>query len=105
MIYHRKLLAIKIVFENTSKKKIFGVHRPSAYMRETGSFFTTMRMDILKNEIEPKDDKVLIVILESPAGFGEHLKPGALLIIRNGMDEEGRAVVLEILGYIDDLKE
>ena len=74
-------------------------------MKETGTFFTIMRMDVLKKEIEPKEDLIMTVILESPAGFGEHLKPGALMIIRNGVHEEGRAVVLEILGYFDDLKE
>ena len=104
MIYHKNLLVIKIIFENISKKIIFGVYRPSAYMKETGNFFTTVRMDILKKEIAPDDDVVMNVILESPAGFGEYLKEGALLSIRNGLEEEGRAIVLQILEYMDEVQ-
>ena len=102
MIYHKNLLVVKILFENTLKKPIFGVYRPSAYMEQAKGFFTSIRMDIFKKEIEPGEDIVMNAIIESPVGFGEHLKEGALLFIRNGLDEEGRALILEILGYADE---
>jgi hypothetical protein len=101
MIYQNKPLVIRVLFENTSKKKIFGVYRPSAYLEGSGNFFTTLRLDIFKKEIEPGDSLVLTAILEGPAGYGEHLKTGAVLSIRSGLDEQGRALVMEILGYAD----
>ena len=97
MIYRQQLLTIKILFENTTKKPIFGIQRPTVYMNETGTFFSMIRLDIFKKEIEPGASLILIGSLESPAGFGNHLKVGALLIITNGMDEIGKAVILEIL--------
>jgi hypothetical protein len=103
MIYHRNLLVIKILFENTSKKNIFGVYRPSAYLPGAGSFFTTLRLDIFKKEIEPGDSVVLTGILESPAGFGEYLKVGCVISVRSGLDEQARAMVMEILGYTDEV--
>ena len=82
---------------------MFGFLRPSIYMAETGTFFSTARLDIKKKEIEPRESEVLRIILESPSGFGEHLKKGAVLSVRNGLDEIGRALVLEIEGYWEDL--
>lgn len=99
LIYENKLLVIRVLFENTTKKKIFGIYRPSAYMKETGNFFTTFRMDVLKKEIGPGENAVVTGILEAPAGYGEHLREGSLLSLRNGLDEEGRAIVLEVIGY------
>jgi|ERR1051326_1029607 hypothetical protein len=96
VIHHQTLLPIKILFENISKRKIFGVYRPSAYIKETGTFFSTLRLDIFKKEIEPGESAVLTGLLESPAGFGHHLKTGAVLSIRSGLDEEGRGLILEI---------
>ena len=96
MIYSQNLLPVKILFENISSKPIFGVYRPSAYMKETGTFFTTLRLDILKKEIEPGASLVLTGSLDAPAGFGHHLKAGAVLSVRVGLEEQGRAIVLEI---------
>lgn len=104
MIYHKNLLVIKILFENISDRKIFGVYRPSAYLKEAGIFFTTCRMDILKKEIHAGESTVMTALLESPKGFGEHLKEGAVLSIRNGVVEEGRALVLEIAGYLEEVE-
>ena len=104
MIYSKNLLVIKILFENTSKKNIFGIWRPSAYLKETGNYFTTMRIDITKKEIEPGDDLVITAILEAPVGFGEHLKINSVLSVRNGLEEIGRALVMEIIGYFDEIE-
>jgi len=104
MIYSKNLLVIKILFENTSNKNIFGIYRPSAYLKETGNYCTTLRMDITKKEIEPGDDIVMTAILESPVGFGEHLNVRSMLSIRNGLDEVGRAMILEIIGYFDEVE-
>lgn len=103
MIYSKNLLVIKILFENTSKKNIFGIWRPCVYLKETGNYFTTMRIDITKNPIEPGDDVVLTAILEAPVGFGEHLQVSSVLSVRNGLEEIGRAMVLEIIGYMDEI--
>src|SRR5688572_5098003 len=103
-MYGKNLLVIRILFENTSKKNIFGIWRPSAYLKETGNYCTILRADITKKEIEPGDAVVLTAILESPVGFGEHLKQGVVLSIRNGLDEAGRALVTEIIGYVDEIE-
>ena len=96
LIYSQNLLPVKILFENVSDKPIFGVYRPSAYMKETGTFFTTLRLDILKKEVEPGKSLVMTGTLDAPAGFGHHLKVGALLSVRVGLEEQGRAIVLDI---------
>ena len=103
MIYHKNLLVIRILFENVSKRKIFGMYRPSAYMKESSNYCTTCRMDIVNNEIEPGGHVVTTAILEAPVGFGKFLNPGSVLSIRNGLDEEGRALIVEILGYADEI--
>jgi hypothetical protein len=42
---------------------------------------------------------VLNALLFAPHGFGEHLKQGSLLTLRNGITTEAKALVLEIIGY------
>jgi hypothetical protein len=104
MIYENKPLLVKILFANTYKKPIFGIYRPSAYIKESGNFCSICKFDLFKKEIEPGNDLVFNIIIESPAGYGEHLKKGALMSIRNGLDEEGRALILEIIGYVKNEK-
>ncbi len=99
MIYVKNLLVVKLLFENTSKKKIFGIYRPSAYLEETGNYCTTLRLDIFKKHIEPSESLTITGILESPVGFGDALKEGSVFSIKNGLRTEGRAMVLEIIGY------
>jgi|GEM_PF-1187385 len=103
MIFSRNLLVIKILFENTSRRALFGVYRPSAYMEETGNYFTTLRIDLFKKEIAPGENIVVNAILEAPVGYGRHLKEGAVLKVCNGFDVEGKAMVLDILGNLDEL--
>ncbi len=104
MIYSKNLLVIRILFENLKKKPIFGVFRPAAYMKETGQYCSNMRINVLNKEIKPGEKVVFETIMEAPVGFGEHLREGSLLILKEGLDDAGKAIVLEILGYYDDSK-
>ena len=73
-------------------------------MQETGNYCSTIRFNIFEKEFKKGERVVFETILEAPVGFGEHLREGALLIIKEGRDEVGRAIVLEILGYYDEVK-
>jgi hypothetical protein len=42
---------------------------------------------------------VITAVLFAPHGFGEHLKEGCLITLRNGLTIEAKAIVLEIVGY------
>jgi translation elongation factor EF-Tu-like GTPase len=99
MIYSKKLLIIRILFESLRKKPVFGIYRPQAYLREAGSYCTTLRIEEFKKEIRAGEAVVMTAVLEFPVGYGKHLKPGALLRIRDGLDDVGKAIVLEIIGY------
>ena len=105
MIYKNNLLVIRILFENLTKKPIFGVFRPQAYMQETGKYCSNLRFNVLNREIKKGEKVVFETILEAPVGFGEHLREGAMLIIKEGLDEAGKAIVLEILGYYNEAKQ
>jgi translation elongation factor EF-Tu-like GTPase len=99
MIYNKPLLTLTILFESLRKKPIFGVYRPQAYIKESRSYCTNLRLDQFKKEILFGEQIVLPVVLESPVGYGKHLKAGALLTIKDGLDLVGKAIVLEINGY------
>ena len=103
MIYQNKPLLIRILYENTHKNSVFGIYRPQAYIKEAGNYCTVCRIDILKQEIKQGKNIVINAILEAPVGFGEHLTEGTLLSLRSGLDEEGRAIVLEVINYLDEL--
>jgi translation elongation factor EF-Tu-like GTPase len=99
MIYSKKLLLVRILFDCFRKKPIFGIYRPQAYIREAGSYCTTIRIEEFKKEILAGESVVITAVLESPVGYGKHLKPGVLLRICDGLDDVGKAIVLEIIGY------
>ncbi len=101
-MYLKKNLVVKLLFENTSKNEIMGIKRYNAYMNETGNYCTLCKIDITRNPILPREQKVITAILESPVGFGKYLKETSLLIIKDGIYEEGRAIVLDILGNMDE---
>ncbi len=101
MIYQNKLLVIRILFESFQKKPIYGVFRPQAYMEETGHYSSHLRFNLFKKEVKQHQKVVFETILESPVGFGEHLREGALLIIKEGLDIVGKAILLEVIGYFD----
>lgn len=99
MIYTKKYLRIKILLENTCKYELMGIYRPQAYLHGAGSYCTECQIDLFKHPIEPGQQVVLNAVLYAPHGFGELLVSGSLLTLRNGLDTEAKAVILEILGY------
>lgn len=104
MIYQNKLLVIRILFESSRKRPIYGALRPQVYMQETGNYCSNLRFNIFKKEIKQGQKVVFETILESPVGFGEHLREGTLLIIKEGLDTIGKAILLEVIGYFDEVK-
>lgn len=104
MIYENKLLVVRILFENFRKRPIYGVLRPQAYMQETGNYSSNIRFNIFKKEIKQGQKAVFETILESPVGFGEHLREGALFTIKEGLDTIGKAILLEVIGYYEEVK-
>ncbi len=99
MIYHKKYLIIKLLIENVSRYELIGIYRPQAYLKETKGYSTECQIELYKKSIEQGESAVLNAVLYAPHGFGEHLKQGSLLTLRNGLDIEAKAVVLEIVGY------
>ncbi|HEV7231162.1 MAG TPA: hypothetical protein VGO45_07535 [Bacteroidia bacterium] len=99
MIYSSPLLILTVLFENFRRKPVFGVYRPQAYIRESGSYCSNIRLDQFRQEIKPGDQVVIQAVLEAPVGYGKHLKAGTLLTIKDGLDLVGKAIVLEIVGY------
>lgn len=76
-----------------------GIYRPQAYVAGAKSYSTECQMELYKKPIEPGESLVVNAVLFAPHGFGEHLKQGSLVTLRNGMEIEAKAVVLEIVGY------
>ena len=99
MIYLKKYLLVKLLVENTSKYELKGIYRPQAYVAGAGRYCTECQMELFKKAIEPGKNLVVNAVLYAPHGFGEHLKEGCLVTLKNGLDIEAKAVVLEILGY------
>jgi hypothetical protein len=104
MIYHKNNLVIKILFENLRKQPVFGISRPQAYIGNTTKYCTVCKFDILRKEIKQGEKAVFDTILEAPKGFGEQLKEGTLLTIKDGLDIIGKAIVLDIIGYNEELQ-
>ncbi len=96
MIYTNPLLPLIILFESSRQKPIFGIYRPQAYIKEVKRYSSVIRFELFKKEIACGDQAVITAVLEAPVGFGKHLKPGVLLTIKDGLDEVGKAIVLEI---------
>lgn len=97
MIIYTKPLVIRILFENTQKSVISGISRPTVYLNETGNYSSIARFNLLDKEIKKGDKLIFDTIIDSPVGFGKHLHEGALLTVKNGLDEIGKAIVLDIL--------
>lgn len=76
-----------------------GIYRPQAYVKGAKGYSSECQIELYKKPIEPGKSEVLKAVLLNPVGFGEHLKQGSLLTLRNGIDIEAKAVVLEITGY------
>lgn len=101
MIYENKLLVVRILFENFRKRPVSGAFRPQAYLDETGNYSSNLRFNIFNKEIKQGEKVVFETILESPVGFGENLREGALFTIKEGLDIVGKAILLEVVGYFE----
>ena len=99
MIYYKKYLLVKLLIENLSNYELMGIYRPSAYLDGVKNYCTECQIELYKKPLERGDSMVVSAVLFAPHGFGEHLKQGSLLTLRNGITTEARAIVLEILGY------
>jgi len=99
MVYHKKYLQVKLLVENVCSYELMGVYRPQAYLKATKGYSTECQINLFKKPIEPGQNLVLDALLLAPHGFGEHLIARSLLTLRNGLDVEAKAVVLEIVGY------
>ncbi len=98
MIYHKKYLKVKLLIENVCKYELMGIYRPQAYITGVKNYCTECQIELYKKPIEPGQSAVLNAVLFAPHGFGEHLQQGSLLTLRNGLDIEAKAIVLEIMG-------
>lgn len=99
MIYLKKYLIVKLLLENLSKYELMGIYRPQAYVQGAKGYCTECQFELYKKPIEPGQSVVVNAVLFAPHGFGEHLKQGSLVTLRNGLEIEAKAVVVEIIGY------
>jgi hypothetical protein len=99
LIFLKKYLVVKLLIENVSKYELMGIYRPQAYVKGAKGYSTECQIELYKKPIEHGESVVLNAVLFAPHGFGHHLKQGSLVTLRNGLDIEAKAVVLEIVGY------
>ena len=99
MVYLKKYLIVKLLIENVSNYELMGIYRPQAYIQGAKGYSTECQIELYKKPLEKGESMVLNAVLFAPHGFGEHLKQGSLLTLRNGLEIEAKAVVLEIVGY------
>jgi hypothetical protein len=99
LIYLKKYLVVKLLIENVGKYELMGIYRPQAYVKGAKGYSTECQIELYKKSIEQGESVVLNAVLFAPHGFGVHLKQGSLVTLRNGLDIEAKAVVLEIVGY------
>ena len=99
MIYYKKYLILKLLLENVSNYELMGIYRPQAYVKGAKGYSTECQIELYKKPIEQGQSVVVNAVIFAPHGFGEHLKQGSLLTLRNGLHIEAKALVLEILGY------
>ena len=92
-------MIVKLLVENVCKYELKGIYRPHAYVKGAKGYFTECQIELYKKGIAPGESVVVNAVLLAPHGFGEHLKQGSLVTLRNGLDDEAKAVVLEIVGY------
>ena len=76
-----------------------GIYRPQAYVQGAKGYSSELQVQLYKKPIEPGKSEVLNAVLVNPLGFGDHLKEGSLMTLKNGLDTEAKAMVLEIVGY------
>ncbi len=76
-----------------------GIYRPQAYVKGAKGYSTECQIELYKKPIEQGESAVVNAVFFAPHGFGVHLKQGSLVTLRNGLDIEAKALVLEIIGY------
>lgn len=96
MVYLKKYLLVKLLLENVCKQNLTGIYRPQAYVAGGKSYCTECQIDLFKTVIEPGKSVVVKAVLYAPHGYGEHLKVGVLVTLKNGLDIEAKGLVLEI---------
>ena len=99
MIYLKKYLRVKLLLENVCKYELMGVYRPQAYIKGAKNYCTECQIELFKKPLEQGESRVINAVLYAPHGYGEFLQQGSLLTLRNGLDIEAKAIVLEITGY------
>lgn len=99
MIYLKKHLIVKLLIENVSNYDLMGIYRPQAYVKGAKGYSTECQIELYKKPIEQGQSAVINAVFFAPHGFGEHLKQGSLVTLRNGLNIEAKALVLEIIGY------
>ncbi len=99
MIYSKKYLVVKLLIENVSKYELMGIYRPQAYVQGAKGYSSECQVELYKKPIEPGKSEVLNAVLVNPLGFGDNLKEGSLMTLKNGLNIEAKAMVLEIVGY------
>lgn len=97
MIYSKKYLPVKLLIENVCDHALKGIYRPQAYVQGAKGYCTECQIELMKTPLEPGKSEVIKAVLLSPIGFGDHLQEGALMTLKNGLDTEAKAVVLEII--------
>lgn len=88
-----------MLIENVSNYELMGIYRSQATVKGAKSYSTECQIELYKKPIEQGETAVLNAVFYAPHGYGEHLKQGSLVTLRNGLDIEAKAVVLEIIGY------
>jgi hypothetical protein len=73
-----------------------GIYRPQAYIISAGNYCTECQIELYKKPIQPNQSVVTNAVLFAPQGYGEHLTEGALIELRNGLELEAKAIVLEL---------
>lgn len=96
MIYAKKYLRVKLLLENVSDYELKGIYRPQAYVQGAKNYCTECQIELLKKPLDPGKSEVIGAVLVSPVGFGDHLKEGSLMTLKNGLDTEAKAIVLGI---------
>lgn len=99
MIYTKKYLIVKLLIENMCNYELMGIYRPQAYIKGAKGYSSECQIDLVKKSIEPGKQEIMKAVLVNPLGFGEHITTGSLVTLKNGLDVEAKAVILEIVGY------
>lgn len=97
LVYLKKYLPVKLLLENLCTYELKGIYRPQAYVAGAKSYCTECQIELYKKPIAPGETEIVKAVFFAPHGFGEHLKQGSLVTLRNGLNTEAKGIVLEIM--------